>query len=157
MGTWLDFPLLSLMGCDMSSTELRIFECKVSDQFSDKVRTACYLLLIAIVLLLSPFFADRGLFRAMAVGAFCGLLCHWVATRRVFIVLRHNYDLIKLPEILSKLGYKELDKNGNYRLTLPRWMYFNHQDINLCNRSNMVTVSGPRHALKSIRRRLLSL
>lgn len=133
---------------------LRIHECGIKEQFSDKVRVLCYSSLIAIVLVFSLFISDHGMAKSIVIGSISGLFAHWLMTRRMFIVLTDYSDFSRTKNILRKLKYTEFGNNDHFRLTLPRWMFFDHQDVYIERTNNMITVTGPRYVLISVRKRL---
>lgn len=139
----------------MKLNKTRIHECGIKDQFSDLVRTVFYLFLIGCLLVCTRFMTDSGLRQAVVVGGIIGLLVHWMNTRRCFFVLDDKHQLKTVRNCLDNMKYSAFIGGNHYRLTLPRWMYFNHQDVQINVNDDMITVTGPRLVLNAIAKKIL--
>lgn len=134
----------------MRLEKIRLHECAIKDQFSDRIRVVFYLTLVIGLFAFTGFIGNDGLRQAVVVGGFVGLATHWMMTRRCFLVLDDGTKLKTAINSLSRMKYAVYGNSNHYRLTIQRWMFFNHQDIDIYENGRMFTITGPRLVLKII-------
>lgn len=138
-------------------TTLDVRELSLRQQFSDRVRLVFYICLIALVVGIAYVVSGPG-GRGLLIGGLVGTLAHWKLTSTSQVVLPQYWMSAEVRVIIESSRYRPfLGAINHYRLELPRWMFFNQQDVFFDHDDNGNTiVVGPKNVLTMIKRKLVA-
>lgn len=134
--------------------KLPIRGCGVRAQLVDKVRLAFYLAMVVAIAAIATLASEPAVRTGASIGGAVGLAMHWFKTRKCRMSLPTDERLGEVRQALAKMRYVEFGSHDHYRLDLPRWMFFDHQDILIDRRAGGVDIVGPKYILRLIRNRL---
>jgi hypothetical protein len=121
------------------------------------VRLVFYICLIVLIVGIAYLVSGPG-GQGILIGGLAGTLAHWNLTSTSEVTLSEPWMSAEAHNIIESSRYRPLFGSRNhYRLELPRWMFFNQQDVFFDHDSNGKTVVvGPKNVLAMIRRKLVT-
>ena|SRR5690242_251051 len=134
-----------------------IRELSFRQQFSDRVRLVFYICLMFLVVGVAYLASGPG-GQGILIGGLVGTLAHWKLTSTSEVILPEAWMSAEARSIIERSRYRPLVGTTNhYRLELPRWMFFNQQDVffDRDNHGNTVVV-GPKNVLTMIKRKIVT-
>lgn len=131
-----------------------IHELGIQHQLADRVRLGFYLVMVAALFGVAAVVA-RSAGQGILVGGLVGLFAHWRMTATCEMAL-HGANALELARsALLDHRYQPLqEREDHYRLTLPRILFFNQQDVFFNVGNDAASVVGPRNVLTMIKKQI---
>lgn len=131
-----------------------IHELGVQHQLSDRIRLGFYLAMAAALLVIAAIVA-KSAGQAILAGGLVGLFAHWRMTATCRMTIYDAKALELARSALLEHRYQPFQgRADHYRLSLPRLLFFNQQDVFLDLENGAVSVVGPRNVLTMIKRQI---
>lgn len=137
------------------ATNPEIHELSLRRQLADRIRLGFYLAMAAALLAVAAIVTGSA-GQGILIGGLVGLFAHWrmTATCRMTLCTPNTLELAR--SALLEHRYEPFQgRTDQYRLTLPRFLFFNQQDVffepNDVGGTSMV---GPRNVLTMVKRQI---
>lgn len=133
---------------------LEVRKLGFSQQIQDRMRLSFYTCLVVAGVVIPYFFMLPGI-RGIQIGWVLGLFVHWEMTSTCSMALPERWMPGEARAILESCRYRAFkNSRDHYRLQLPRWMFFNQQDVIFNHGKVCATVTGPKNVLVMISKKL---
>ena len=132
-----------------------IHELGLQRQLADRIRLGFYLAMAA-VLLAAAAIVTGSAGQGILIGGVVGLFAHWRMTATCKMTLSDPNTLELARSALLEHRYEPFQgRTDQYRLTLPRLLFFNQQDVFFePTNGGGASVVGPRNVLTMIQRQI---
>ena len=131
-----------------------IRELGIQHQLADRIRLGFYLAMVAALFGVAAIVA-RSAGQGILVGGLVGLFAHWRMTATCEMAL-HGANALELARsaLLDHRYHPFQGRKDHYRLTLPRILFFNQQDVFFNVGNDAASVVGPRNVLTMIKKQI---